>query len=300
MRRRGMNALVPPWKLPKPAAVPTIGPEAPVEPGSMLDHALRYAALGWHVFPVWGVHDGQCRCGNPCRSPKSPGKHPVEPLARRGHLDATTDSAQIRLWWTQDPAAGIGVHLQQSELCAIDIDPRNGGFESMDALEARYGPLASDVLQFTQGGGEHRVFSCPKNATLPGKLGPGIDLKHSGYIVLAPTQGVLGRYDWEASSDPLEGAIPPPLPDWIRDLQGRDQGGEKPDLFSTRFATPEQVGELREAIAFLDADDRDTWIRCGLALHALGQAGWSVGLEWSQTSPKYEEIFMYFIFNKFI
>ncbi len=275
------------WVRPKATPIVAVGAETQVAPGSMLDHALRYAAIGWHVFPVWGAHDGQCRCGTAC---KSPGKHPIEPLARRGQDDATTDSAQIRLWWTQDPDAGIGVHLQPSGLCAIDIDPRNGGFESIDVLEASHGALVSDVLQFTQGGGEHRIFKCPKDAALPGKLGPGIDVKHHGYIVLAPTKGVVGVYDWEASSDPLEGAIPSPLPDWIRDLQGRDRGGEKPDLFGTRFATPEQVAELREAIVFLDADDRDTWYRCGMALHALGQAGWSVWVEWSQTSPKYDPV----------
>ena len=269
------------------ASVTPIDATQPVTPGSMLDHALRYASIGWHVFPVWGGKDGKCRCGSQCTSP---GKHPIEALARRGYLSATTDPAQIRLWWTQEPEAGIGVNLDASSLVAVDIDPRNGGFETIDQVEAEHGPLRSDVYQFTQGGGEHRVFSLAGTGSLPGKLGHGIDLKRSGYIVLAPTQGVLGKYDWEASSDPLEGAVPSPLPDWIRDLQGPPASATKPDLFAARGVTPEQVSELREAIAFLDADDRDTWIRSGLALRALGQAGWSIWTEWSKTSPKYDPV----------
>lgn len=279
--------VIPPWKLPKPAAVVSIGPEAPVEPGSMLDYALRYAALGWHVFPVWGGKDGKCRCGATC---KSPGKHPVEPLARRGQDDATTDAAQIRLWWRQNPDAGIGVHLKPSGLCAIDIDPRNGGFETIDVIESEHGALVSDVYQFTQGGGEHRLFKLSGDGALPGKLGPGIDVKRNGYIVLAPTHGIFGMYDWEASSDPLAGAIPSPLPDWIRDLQRPQESAGQVDLFSSRFATPEQIAELREALSFLEADDRDTWVRYGMALHPLGQGGWSLWNEWSQKSAKYDPV----------
>ena len=164
-------------------------------PGSMLEHALRYAAIGWHVFPVWGGADEKCKCRRMC---KSPGKHPVEHIVPRGQDDATTDPAKIRRWWAQMPDAGIGCVMRPSGLVAIDIDPRNGGFESIDDIEVRHGPLASDVMQFTQAGGEHRLFklAADLNISLPGKLGKGIDVKRNGYIVLAPTKGIAGTYDW--------------------------------------------------------------------------------------------------------
>lgn len=50
--------------------------------------------------------------------------------------------------------------------------------------------------------------------------------------------------------------------------------------------TPELVAE---ALSFVNADDRETWICMGMAVHdALGDAGWPVWDEWSQTSPAYK------------
>lgn len=277
---------LPPWKRPKLVAVTTDVDAPKPEPGSMLDHALRYAALGWHVFPVWGGKDGKCKCGRAC---SSSGKHPVEHLARKGQHDATTDPARIHAWWGQMPDAGIAVFLRPSGLMAVDIDPRNGGFETMDVIEAEHGPLTSDVYQFTQNGGEHRVFTLADSVGIPGKLGPGVDLKHNGYIVLAPTQGVVGKYDWEASSDPLQGPVPSPLPDWLRGQRPVEPAKDAP-ASAVRFVTPEQVAELRDALTHLDQNDRDTWVRCGLALRTLGQVGWNIWTEWSQTSPKFDPV----------
>lgn len=252
---------------------------------SMLEYALRYAAIGWHVFPVWGAKDGKCKCRRMC---KSPAKHPVEHLVPQGQDNATTDPVTIRRWWAQMPDAGIAVFLKPSGLCAIDIDPRNGGFLTMENLEAKHGALVSDVLQYTQGGGEHRVFKLTGDLQLPGKLGAGVDVKRNGYIVLAPTKGCDGVYDWEASSDPLEGSIPSPLPDWIRDIGSPTQQMEI--LPAARIVVPAQVDELRDALLHLPADDRDTWIRYGLALHSLGQDGFDLWTAWSKKSAKFDPV----------
>jgi hypothetical protein len=256
------------------------------EPGSSLDYALKYAAIGWHVFPVWGAKDGRCRCGGLC---KSPGKHPVEHLAPRGQTDATTDATTVRRWWAQMPEAGIAVNLRPSDLVAIDIDPRNGGFLTMEQIEAAHGPMVSDVLAFTQGGGEHRVFLLNAEINLPGKLGPGVDVKRNGYIVIEPTRGPLGVYAWEASSNPLEGAIPSPLPDWMRSL-ATVQAPDFEATVASRYVTEAQIVELRDALAVLPSDDRDTWVRYGLALCPLGQAGFDLWDAWSRKSAKYDPV----------
>jgi hypothetical protein len=256
--------------------------------GSVLDYALRYAALGWHVFPVWGAKDGKCQCKRIC---KSPAKHPVEHLVPRGQDDATTDEATIRRWYSAMPEAGVAIFLGPSGLCAIDIDPRNGGFETMDDIEAKHGPLVSDVLSFTQAGGEHRVFKLASTVNLPGKLGAGIDVKRNGYIVAEPTRGVSGVYEWEASSDPLDGAIPSPLPDWLRDIVPPTvaaEGVQPAASQGNRYVSPEQVLELKEALSFVSPDDYHLWVNIGQALHSAGGVGFGLWDSWSKISAKYD------------
>lgn len=257
--------------------------------GSALDYALRYAKIGWYVFPIWGAKDGKCACGSFC---KSPGKHPVETLVPRGQNDATLDLRTIHRWWTAMPEAGIGIHLTPSNLVAVDIDPRNGGLLTMERIEAEHGDLVSDVLAYTQGGGEHRVFSLPSDSpmAMPGKLGEGVDVKRNGYIAVEPTRGVSGVYAWEMSSDPLNNAIPSPLPDWLRDLANHRTVDMSYVSEATRSITPEQVNELRDALRMIPADDRDTWVAFGMALRSIGQTGFNIWDEWSKKSTKYNPV----------
>jgi len=259
-----------------------------------LSFALRYAALGWHVFPVWNVNDdGSCACGNPEMDEKlhKIGKHPLGLAAPKGQDDATINPDTIKKWWTRFPNANIAAHLASSGLCAIDIDPRNGGLYDIEIVEAKHGPLNSDVLQFTGGGGEHRVFKLPPNQTLPGKLGKslkGIDVKCNGYIILEPSNHSSGgSYAWEASSDPLQGAIPSSLPDWIRDLTRN--ASVLMDEARLESLSDAQETELRTALFFIDSDERDTWLNVGMALHSYAGCGLGFDLwnEWSASSSKY-------------
>lgn len=188
-----------------------------------LAYALAYARLGWHVFPV-----------------ERGAKVPVGRLVPRGHLEATTDEAIIRRWWRLAPDAGIGVSLSASGLAAIDVDPRNGGNETMDDLERAHGSLRSDVYALTGGGGEHHVFLLPAgmHPTLPGTLGPGVDVKVNGYIVVEPSVHASGRtYQWEASSSPLDGIVPSALPDWLRSFSRASEAQETPRTGTGKVAS---------------------------------------------------------------
>lgn len=241
------------------------------EPRSMLAYAKRYIARGWWVLPL------------------IPGtKQPLSRLVPNGVHNASNDLATITRWWTAEPNAGIGVAVKPSGLVAIDVDPRNGGFETMERLEAQHGPLVSDVLAYTGGGGEHRVFSSQLVDNLPGKLGQGVDVKADGYICVEPSIHPSGKaYAWEASSDPLEGCTPSNLPGWVRDL-ARGPFNAVPFIPATRLVDEKQVNDLREALATIPADDYHQWVNFGNALCELGQAGFSLWDEWSQKSDKYD------------
>jgi hypothetical protein len=239
-----------------------------------LAFALAYAQRGWHVLPL---------------EPKA--KVPLGRLVPRGLHDASTDAETIRTWWAAFPEANVGIALAPSGLVAVDIDPRNGGTETFEQLQAAHGSLRSDVMAFTGGGGEHHVFLVPPNAqiSLPGSLGPGIDLKANGYIVAEPSIHPSGKqYGWEASSSPLDGVVPSPLPDWLRSLRVTLQ---MPPMRPGDLAVDaQQASDAREALYCLNADDYDTWVRAGMSLHSTrwGHPAFAMWCSWSQQSDKFD------------
>lgn len=250
-----------------------------------VDYALAYAAKGWHVFPCWWIENGACACGDV--SCKSPGKHPIGALVPRGHIDASIAPQRVVSWWRQHPKAHIAVYLGASGLVAIDIDPRNGGDLTIEQIEGEYGALLSEVEASTGGGGRHLVYSAPSDlGGLPGKLGPGVDVKLNGYIIVEPSGHLSGgKYVWEASSDPLSGAVPSPLPDWLRGFAAPAAASQSA---AVPVLAPQTVNELRSALASMRSDDRDQWVAVGHSLKTLGDLGRGLWLEWSQTSPKYD------------
>ena len=95
-------------------------PEGPVPTTEGLSWALRYAALGLPVMPLYGVEDGACACGKPDCS--SPGKHPIP---RHGLKEASLDAARIERWWVKSPTANLGVRTGGSVI-VLDVDGEAG------------------------------------------------------------------------------------------------------------------------------------------------------------------------------
>jgi hypothetical protein len=202
--------------------------------------------------------------------------------------DATTDVDLIEEWWASYPEANIGCNLALSGLACVDIDPRNGGNETLERLETERGKFQTDVHQYSGGGGQHFFFLRPESADgIPGTLGPGVDMLLNKYVLLEPSNHKSGgQYEWEASSDPTDGNAPGPLPDWIRDLAIERKQSDAP-IGGLRYADAVLQSELREALRDCDADDRDTWVRVGMALRELGDVGFVLWDGWSRQSSKY-------------
>lgn len=168
--------------------------------GSQFEIAIAYAADGYAVFP--------------CDDEKKPRN------GGNGYLDATKEERQVVAWWKQCPTATIGLPMAPNGLVAIDIDPRNGGYETLAVLEAQLGPLPRRFRQRTQSGGEHLLFSSP-GVALKGTAGKGIDIKSNGYIIVAPSQGARGPYEWLAT----EAIDPLPMP-WLAYLTKTPEAGD--------------------------------------------------------------------------
>lgn len=160
----------------------------------MLVAALKYAKSGFPVFPLHSAPGGKCSCGNgDC---ESPGKHP---RTNTGFKAATKNRGRIKEWWTKWPGANIAIPTgRASGLLVLDIDPRNGGDESLAEFEARFGPLPATAAQNTGGGGKHYLYKYAE-FQVPKTLASGIDVKSDGgYIVVAPSVHASGKpYRWE-------------------------------------------------------------------------------------------------------
>lgn len=185
------------------------------------DAALRLAEVGWSIIRCYGFADGRCTCGGPHKSPKDVGKHPA---VNDWPNASTSDQSTIERWFTDSPNDNIGVNCRASELVVIDIDPRSGGDESFAALVTELGGALPPTVtaltgQFGEGEearrGRHLFFRCDPAVRLAGAIKgfPGIDVKHNGYVIVAPSRHSTGvAYEWADGCSPFE-IVPAELPE---------------------------------------------------------------------------------------
>lgn len=164
-----------------------------------LDAAHSYIERGWHVLAC---------------QPK--GKDPYFPLAPRAYLSATDSHYDIDEWFDQKPNINIGIAAIQSGLIIVDLDHRSFEDQIPWDLEDR---LAEEAPTYTvkTGDGWHLYYSDPGNLPrIPGKIGPGIDIKYKGYVVAAPSTHPSGT-TYQTTSD----ITPAPFPTWLLNARYR-------------------------------------------------------------------------------
>jgi putative DNA primase/helicase len=182
--------------------------------GRLAAAAIWYAKQGWTILPVHGISpDGRCTCGKPHNDPKDIGKHPA---LNNWNTEASSDPEVVAQWWEINPDYNIGVVCNKSGFFAIDIDPRSGGDTSIITFENRVeGSLIPTVEAMTGEynignkvvRGTHLLYKVGPSEKLIGKLDKeglkGVDIKHNGYILLAPSRHFSGiTYDWKGGHEP--------------------------------------------------------------------------------------------------
>jgi hypothetical protein len=183
-------------------------------------HAIEYGVSNWPILPLNG------------KLPAIPNPHPRGSSQRRdchgecglhGHgvHDATADAQVIASWWGgRFAGCNIGGRVPDS-MFVLDMDPRNGGLESLADLERKHGTLP-ETLTTVSGrgdGGCHRFYRRPPGKLSCKQLGPGIDLKTStGYVVLAPSIHPETGRPYTRIDAPV--AAPP---NWLRALMAFEQ-----------------------------------------------------------------------------
>lgn len=161
-----------------------------------LEWARKYVAMGWQVFPL--VEGSKL------------------PATKHGFKDATRDEELLVQWWSKSKQ-GIAVATGSgSGLLVLDIDPRNGGDDTLAGLEKLHGKLPATRASRTGGGGSQKFFRFPGGRSkIAGANGlfPGIDIKcDGGYVVLPPSKHPSGgRYSWVGEHEIAE------VPAWLLD-----------------------------------------------------------------------------------
>jgi hypothetical protein len=69
------------------------------------------------------------------------------PITAHGSTDATTDEGKISKWWEAHPDADIGIATgKKSNIFVLDVDRKNGGFESLYALQEKIPALKAETV----------------------------------------------------------------------------------------------------------------------------------------------------------
>jgi putative DNA primase/helicase len=211
---------------------------------SCLAAAIEYAKRGFRVFPLHSVRDGVCTCQDwrdkndkgPC---PTPGKHP---RFRNWQERATCDPLAIEEFWWNHKGSNVGIATgAASGVLVLDVDPKNGGDDSIDTLVSKHGRLPDTLQAITGSGGKHFYFAHPGKLVKNGvSLLPGLDIRGDGGLVVAPPSvHVSGReYAWDGLDEFADMPILPATP-WLLELiNGKPANGVK-----TRFELPQEIAE---------------------------------------------------------
>ncbi len=175
---------------------------------TLLQSALRYAELGYPVFPC--VPGGKA------------------PATAHGFLDATTDVNQIEAWWTTRPDANIG--MPTAGLLVVDVDGSDNPWPGEDQTA-----LWTCPVSLTPRGGRHYIFRQPVGkswSSTAGRLASKVDTRaNGGYIVLPPSVVGGKTYEWVRALETGPADQPDP-PAWLvaqvergADLFAQEPGG---------------------------------------------------------------------------
>lgn len=189
------------------------------------DVALSFIAHGIPVFP--------CREGDEVSDEydSETGELVVykakTPRLSNGFKGASKNQRIIDTLWTRNPKSMIGSPTgEQMGAWVLDVDVHKdedgkviNGYETLAALEAKYGELPETATAKTAGGGEHRYYNHVPGVRNRGKLGDGLDVRGSGGFVILP--GSVTAEGKEYTWIDYDGDGLPPLadaPEWLMNL----------------------------------------------------------------------------------
>lgn len=175
-------------------------------PRSLPEAAETYAAADIKIFRVRRNKAPYANCARCDPESSLYRKHRPEECqcgvsTCHGFWSASSNVDLIRRWWAEEPDANIGAPCKLNGWAVLDIDPRNGGRESLCRIEERVGVLPGTTEAITGGDGLHKFYLSP-GFDLPKEPFPGVEFKHNNYVVLPPSIHKSGaRYQWPGTQN---------------------------------------------------------------------------------------------------
>ena len=196
---------------------------------------------------------------------------------------ATDDPTVIARLLAEDAGFNIGLACGPQpnglNLVVIDVDPKNGGIETLDDLIGRHDPFPETAVHWTPSGGAHWFFDAPVAIRNSRRLGPGVDVRgEGGQVVLPPSRrrgpgGEILPYTAERGMGIWKHLVAP-MPQWLVDLclpapRVIPSWGPLGQAMSNHFAR-QDADDLRH-----DEITPATWVRENLQWHPTLEAeGW--------------------------
>jgi hypothetical protein len=248
-----------------------------------MDCLQKYTDQGFYIFPCW---------------------LDKTPLTKRGFYDAVNDFETIKKQFFK-PELLIGLPTgKKNEIVVIDFDVNKKipGTEDIDTrsvdelieeVKENHGELPDTFQVQTPSGGRHFYYLLPENAEIRSKTRfidkflP-VDIRgDGGYCVTVDNNKYIVYDDVDdLGIDNIKGRCAP-LPEWIVNFTKIKSNASEETL--TNILPEEEIREIRSALAYLSSDDRDTWVRIGMALKSTNSpSAYGLWNEWSKTSDKYK------------
>jgi len=248
-----------------------------------MDCVKKYTDQGFHIFP--------------CSLSKIP-------ITRHGFYNASNDYELLRKqFYKEDLLIGFPTG-KKNGIVVIDfdvnkeipdtheIDTRSVS-ELIEEVEDKFGKFPDTFVVTTMHGGRHLWFKLPDGIDIGSRTrfidkGTPVDIRGDGGYVVAPDEKHYLVYDDvdELGLDNIRSRCAV-VPDWIIEIfQKKAEAETEP---AGIVLPPEEIQEIRSALSYISSDDRDTWVRTGMALKSTGSvSAYGLWNEWSQTSSKYK------------
>lgn len=197
----------------------TSGSGVPSPDHKMADAAKAYRARGWRPIRLHGLReDGlTCTCKRGVECGGSSAKHPTDDGWQ--NAEPMTDGEIDAAWGGWRAGHNVGIATGgPGGFFVLDVDPDNGGTESIRQLQNDYKPLEAAAAQVTGSGGWHLLFAMPPDFDVTNRRGqlkgyPGLDIRGTGgQIVAAPSSTPKGTYRWLSEGEPEQ------APAWLLEL----------------------------------------------------------------------------------